>query len=71
MFFDQNGNRDLYKRLKEDEKLQAFHFTIHYFISNHIPKSNTEEDPLKPKMNLDPGKKSLKDIMFDKNIKDF
>ena len=33
MFFDKNGNRDIYEKLKQDEKLMRFHTTIHYFIS--------------------------------------
>jgi len=38
VYFDKNGNRDIYKKLKEDPKLREYNFIIRKFISQHIPK---------------------------------
>ena len=68
MFFDKNGNRDIYEKMKADEKLMRFHTTIHYFISLHIPLPEKKDESKTPQKTM--AKSCLKQTQFEKAISD-
>ena len=69
-FFDKNGNRDQYDKLKTDQALMRFHSTVHYFISYNIPvpiKKNRNGVVIQAQ-DGQPAKSCLKQKEFQTNI---